>query len=311
MSYWRRTEAPKAFDANFTGIAYKGLSQCVTDLEHPAWTGSTLWNCVGYVWGRWSEMGYGTEATERGLTNSASWIIRNKKAFLSSDPSVGAVALFDVGTFSKYYSHVAIVESFDDNYIYVTESDYYSFLWREQTYSRSMPSCYMPLPGYPSTPVTPPPGEATGQPISASYGPGNMIYLTSVQFSCHYVDGENPSSYDPDTGEPQYDTYMHPALALYINNEQVATSTAGPASGGYTDISWSCGEPGLLTNNFQIRLLGSYPGARRFDIIFSAIEYYLYSGEDDAYITDGSSVISKHKYISYFDGEKWTEFKKE
>lgn len=161
------------------------------------------------------------------------------------------------------------------------------------------------------------------QPIEPEYGPGDQIWLTKVAFSCHYVD----STYvNPDTG--QHDVYFHPAMKLLINGNVVATSKKGiawgfnlPGQGEYTDIYWASESPdGIKTNDFQVRLNGDHPDADRFDIIgtdpstnWTYIEYYLCKPEeyDESLKPDRAVFIGKEKYTSYFDGTKWTTFKKE
>lgn len=168
----------------------------------------------------------------------------------------------------------------------------------------------------------PEPPVAT-QPIEPEYGPGEQIWLTKVAFSCHYVD----STYvNPDTG--QHDVYFHPAMKLLINGNVVATSKKGiawgfnlPGQGEYTDIYWASESPdGIKTDDFQVRLNGDHPDADRFDIIgtdpstnWTYIEYYLCKPEeyDESLKPDRAVLIDKEKYTSYFDGAKWTTFKKE
>lgn len=161
------------------------------------------------------------------------------------------------------------------------------------------------------------------QPIEPEYGPGDQIWLTKVAFSCHYVD----STYvNPDTGK--HDVYFHPAMKLLINGNVVATSKKGiawgfnlPGQGEYTDIYWASESPdGIKTSDFQVRLNGDHPDADRFDIIgtdpgtnWTYIEYYLCKPEeyDESLKPDRARIINKEKYTSYFDGTKWTTFKKE
>lgn len=161
------------------------------------------------------------------------------------------------------------------------------------------------------------------QPIEPEYGPGDQIWLTKVAFSCHYVD----STYvNPDTGK--HDVYFHPAMKLLVNGNVVATSKKGiawgfnlPGQGEYTDIYWASESPdGIKTNDFQVRLNGDHPDADRFDIIgtdpgtnWTYIEYYLCKPEeyDESLKPDRAVFIAKEKYTSYFDGTKWTTFKKE
>lgn len=117
-------------------------------------------------------------------------------------------------------------------------------------------------------------------------------------------------------------------MKLLVNGNVVATSKKGiawgfnlPGQGEYTDIYWASESPdGIKTNDFQVRLNGDHPNADRFDIIgtdpgtnWTYIEYYLCKPEeyDESLKPDRAVFIAKEKYTSYFDGTKWTTFKKE
>ena len=332
MGYWRRTSRPDYRDPHFTMSSSGGYSPCVQG-SVPWWPGSTLSNCVGYVWGRWSEMGYGNTATAYGFANAPSYIKRKaiERGEYSSSPNRGSAAIFFSPIALYSTGHIAIVESWDDYNVYCTESNYGSAVdsnlaWREVTYSRSVVDGYILFPegGDPGPGPGPDPDPPVAtQPIEPEYGPGGQIWLTKVAFSCHYVD----STYvNPDTGA--HDVYFHPAMKLLVNGNVVATSKKGiawgfnlPGQGEYTDIYWASESPdGVKTNDFQIRLNGDHPDADRFDIIgtdpstnWTYIEYYICSSEeyDESLKPDRAVLIDKEKYTSYFDGAKWTTFKKE
>ena len=150
-SFWERTSAPSTGDANFTNNNYGGNSPCV--LGYPQWwTGSTLSNCVGYAYGRWLEMGAGSDAAVRGMSNAPSYIMRTKSEYISSTPNRGAAVLFTQPIALYDTGHIAIVENYDDTYIYCSESNYGSALstgygWRRVTYNRNSAYGYLQFPG--------------------------------------------------------------------------------------------------------------------------------------------------------------------
>lgn len=285
-SYWQRTSCPSSGDSNFTMADAGGVSPCIPG-DPQLWTGSTLANCVGYVWGRWSEMGCAAEATARGMANSASYIRREKSGYRSDSPNRGACVVFT-------YQHVAIVESYDDNYIYCTQSSYQrGATWETTTYSRSNSTIwgYLQFPGDSPTPG-PTPTPEPDQPISPIYGPGGTIWLSYIYFSFHYT--------STDTSD---ETFHHPAMQLYVNGNKIGGG--GHASAGsdqdwkYSDINVGFSPP-IKTDNIQIRLDGACHNCNHYAINGSAayVKYYTYSSTD----------IGGTSHIRYFDGEKWTDW---
>lgn len=98
------------------------------------------------------EMGAGSDAAARGMANAPSWIVRNRSDYISSTPNRGAAVLFFSPIALYSTGHIAIVENYDDTYLYCSESNWgssrYSGLgWRRTTYNRSDAYGYLQFPG--------------------------------------------------------------------------------------------------------------------------------------------------------------------
>ncbi|GEM_PF-3786958 len=100
-------------------------------------------NCTSYAYGRFMEVGsikakgIIQKTCKLPLNNAEDWFSSCKDYEKGQTPKHGAVACWSQG--KKWLGadgagHVAIVENFDKNYIYVTESGYKSVLWRTAKY---------------------------------------------------------------------------------------------------------------------------------------------------------------------------------
>ena len=304
------------------------------------YTGTESFGCTWYCHGR-SYEATGWEAPYGRLA----WPNANEWPCNTTSPKAGDIVVCN--DTAQPYGHVLFIERINaDGSLYVTDVNVGGYTPRTipgyigATFPRWNNSGTFTIIGFTYNPNTsgggPGPGPGPGpeppvatQPIEPEYGPGDQIWLTRVSFSCHYVD----STYiNPNTG--QHDVYFHPAMKLLINGNVVATSKKGISygfnipgedEGKYTDISWASESPdGVKTNDFQVRLNGDHPNADRFDIIganpdappeyqYTYIEYYLCKPEeyDESLKPDRARIMSKEIYTSYFDGTKWTTFKKE
>lgn len=110
-----RTTAPVANDKNWTHYKYGGNNYCLRIIGS-----SVLPNCVGYAWGRWSEILGKFHKLSR--ANANQWYGNTRDGYQrSKTPRLGSVVCWDEGK----YGHVAIVEGiYNDGTIIVSNSDY-------------------------------------------------------------------------------------------------------------------------------------------------------------------------------------------
>lgn len=143
MAFSPRTSCPNANNPWWTHTSRGGKSPCIHDeqLKNCAWRGSTISNCVGYAWGRFSEI-LGYPMSNAGAPNAGMWYTNYATNFQrGKTPQVGAV-----GCFSKPNAagHVLIVEAvYSDGSILTSESSYSGSAFFSQ---RRYPPNYMAAP---------------------------------------------------------------------------------------------------------------------------------------------------------------------
>ena len=138
-----RYQCPNPNSPWWTSTARGGMSPCIHDsqLKNCAWTGATISNCVGYAWGRFSEI-LGRPMSPAGAPNAGEWFSSYATGYpRGQTPAVGAV-----GCFSKpgEAGHVLIVEAvYPDGSIQTSESSYSGSAFFSQ---RRYPPNYMNAP---------------------------------------------------------------------------------------------------------------------------------------------------------------------
>lgn len=142
--FQKRTTLPEVGNKYYTSTARGGLSPCIHDgsLKKCAWPGSTLSNCVGWAWGRFSEI-MGQPMSNAGAPNAGMWFTNYATQYSrGSTPAVGAIACFSN---PGKAGHVLVVEEiYSDGSILTSESGYSSNkpFWNQRRY----PPNYMSSP---------------------------------------------------------------------------------------------------------------------------------------------------------------------
>lgn len=143
MAFSPRTSCPNANNPWWTHTSRGGKSPCIHDaqLKKCAWPGSTIANCVGYAFGRFSEI-LGYPMSSAGAPNAGMWFSSYATNFQRGQtPQLGAV-----GCFSKpgEAGHVLIVEAiYPDGSIQTSESGYSGSIFFSK---RRYPPNYMDSP---------------------------------------------------------------------------------------------------------------------------------------------------------------------
>ncbi len=133
--YTPRTKAPEADNKNYIHTSAGGFNRCI-EIEK----GSCLPNCVGYAWGRWTELlGYTPKLSRR---NAEDWYGYTDDGYKRSQtPKIFAVACWKKGRLwneSDGAGHVAVVEQVKTNGDIVTsESVYGGERFRSRTYTKA------------------------------------------------------------------------------------------------------------------------------------------------------------------------------
>ncbi len=123
VTFESRLTAPALGDSNWVTTSRGGTSRCISVSS----SGSTLPNCVGYAWGRWTEiLGETHDLSNR---NAELWWGNTGDGYeRGQTPRVGAVVCWSkgaVGNGSDGAGHVAIVEEvYEDGSILISESAY-------------------------------------------------------------------------------------------------------------------------------------------------------------------------------------------
>ena len=131
-----RTTCPNANNPWYTHTSRGGKSPCIHDgsLQYCEWPGSTIRNCVGYAWGRFSEI-LGQPMSNSGAPNAGMWFSQYATNYeRGQTPRVGAVGCFDN---PGKAGHVLIVEQvYPDGSILTSESGYSSSqpFWNQRRY---------------------------------------------------------------------------------------------------------------------------------------------------------------------------------
>ena len=131
-----RTTCPNANNPWYTHTSRGGKSPCIHDgsLQYCEWPGSTIRNCVGYAWGRFSEI-LGQPMSNSGAPNAGMWFSQYATNYERGQaPRVGAVGCFDN---PGKAGHVLIVEQvYPDGSILTSESGYSSSqpFWNQRRY---------------------------------------------------------------------------------------------------------------------------------------------------------------------------------
>lgn len=139
VAFESRLEEPSRSDKNWTVSTRGGTNRCINISQ-----GSVLPNCVGYAWGRWTEI----LGDEHSLSNSHAekWYLNTSDGYeRGQEPRIGAVICWRKGsaaTGSDGYGHVAIVEEvYEDGSILISESsyggDYFTTRYLSKDYSLS------------------------------------------------------------------------------------------------------------------------------------------------------------------------------
>lgn len=143
MAFTPRTTCPNANNPWWTHTSRGGNSPCIYDdqLKKCAWPGSTIANCVGYAWGRFSEI-LGRPMSTAGAPNAGMWFTNYATNFpRGQTPQVGAIACFSKPNAA---GHVLIVEAvYPDGSIQTSESGYSGSVFFSQ---RRYPPNYMSSP---------------------------------------------------------------------------------------------------------------------------------------------------------------------
>lgn len=121
--YLSRTVAPSYTDKNWLHVSYGGLNSCILINNK-----QTIPNCVGYAWGRWTELLGTTPKLSR--KNAENWYGTDDGYARGKTPKLGAVVCWRKGNTlsgSDGAGHVAIVEKIlDDGSIVTSNSGYLS-----------------------------------------------------------------------------------------------------------------------------------------------------------------------------------------
>lgn len=120
MAYTPRLTAPSESDPRWINVNYGGYNHCIVITS----SGSVLPNCVGYVHGRWMEIGNTNTDYGLSLGNASTYYGNTGDGFQrGSEPKLGAIACYGGG--SGGVGHVCIVEQIiDADTIVCSESDY-------------------------------------------------------------------------------------------------------------------------------------------------------------------------------------------
>ena len=124
MSYTPRLTAPDGGDLKWTRADYGGY--CTTNYSgYPiAWAGSVLANCVGYVHGRWMEVGNTTTDYALSHGNAKEYYPAAEGVFeRGQEPKLGAILCLSGSNISGSAGHVAIVEQIADDYSWIVTSE--------------------------------------------------------------------------------------------------------------------------------------------------------------------------------------------
>lgn len=127
MTYTPRKTAPTGGDLRWTMSNYGGYVTTNFPGNPQAWTGSVLANCVGYVHGRWMEIGNTTIDYNLSHGNAKEYYTHTSDGYeRGQTPKLGAIlCLSGSNVSSTNAGHVAIVEEILDNGdIMVSESNY-------------------------------------------------------------------------------------------------------------------------------------------------------------------------------------------
>lgn len=126
MAITPRTSCPSQGNPWYTHTSKGGKSPCIHDdsLVNCIFPGSTIPNCVGYAWGRFSEI-LGTPMSTAGAPNAGQWYANYATQYKRGrTPAPGAVICFAKAGAA---GHVAVVESvYADGSILTSESGYSS-----------------------------------------------------------------------------------------------------------------------------------------------------------------------------------------
>lgn len=142
-AFSQRTTTPETNNKWYTSNECGGYSPCIHDgrLAKPAWKGATIANCVGYAYGRFSEI-MGSAMSSSGPPNAGQWYSSYATNYeRGQSPAPGAI-----GCFSRpgEAGHVLIVESVNsDGSINTSESGYSGQIFFT---SRRYPPNYMSSP---------------------------------------------------------------------------------------------------------------------------------------------------------------------
>lgn len=139
MSYKARTTAPSSSNKYYKHTSAGGVNECIHIKN-----GSVLPNCVGYAWGRVYEItGKRPKLSRR---NAELWFGYTADGYVRGTsgkdavPKLGAVVCWRKGTVdngSDGAGHVAIIEDYDDTYVYLSESNYKGTRWKTRKVKRS------------------------------------------------------------------------------------------------------------------------------------------------------------------------------
>ncbi len=122
MTYTPRTTQPDNGDLRYTRADYGGY--CTTNFSGSPqpWTGSVLANCVGYVHGRWMEIGNTNTDYNLSHGNAKEYYNYADGYERGQDPKLGAILCLGGGA----NGHVCVVEEIaeDGSWIKTSESNY-------------------------------------------------------------------------------------------------------------------------------------------------------------------------------------------
>lgn len=116
-TYTPRTKDPAKNDKHFISKAGGGYNECITISGY-----SCLPNCVGYVWGR----AYEILGKHPGLpkTNASTFWTTRMKYQKGQTPRLGSIAVWGHSADGGNMGHVAMVEGYDDQGVWLSESGY-------------------------------------------------------------------------------------------------------------------------------------------------------------------------------------------
>lgn len=127
MSYTPRTTTPETGDLRFTMSSAGGYVTTDFPGSPQAWAGSVLANCVGYVHGRWMEIGNTNTDYRLSHGDAKTYYPQAEGIFeRGQEPKLGAILCLDGSNISSSNAgHVAIVEEiYENGDVMVSESNY-------------------------------------------------------------------------------------------------------------------------------------------------------------------------------------------